>query len=115
MAAYPKAVPPPGRPPPPAASSSSPRPAATTPPVHRRRVAARLMLAAAAGCSGRTAGHGACSFGVHTSSGSPPPWHTAQDTEHLPRINAELGVPYQAMLFFDDEHKNVKKVGPGVR
>lgn len=37
--------------------------------------------------------------------------HSAQkDTDHLPAIKKELGIPYTEMLFFDDESPNIKKV-----
>ena len=34
-----------------------------------------------------------------------------KDTAHFPNIQRQLGIDYSRMLFFDDEHKNVTKVG----
>lgn len=34
-----------------------------------------------------------------------------KDKAHLPRIQKETGLPFSEMLFFDDEHKNVERVG----
>ena len=34
-----------------------------------------------------------------------------KDVMHLPAIQAETGVPNSQMLFFDDEHPNIRKVG----
>jgi hypothetical protein len=36
-----------------------------------------------------------------------------KDVAHLPAIQAETGVAYAQMLFFDDEHPNIRKVHRG--
>lgn len=38
--------------------------------------------------------------------------HSAQkDKAHLPNIQCDTGLPFTDMLFFDDEHGNIKRVG----
>ena len=36
--------------------------------------------------------------------------YTQKDTTHFPKIRADTGVPFQKMLFFDDEGGNISRV-----
>lgn len=36
--------------------------------------------------------------------------YTQKDTTHFPKIRADTGVPFQKMLFYDDEAGNISRV-----